>query len=170
MTALTKLIITALVFFDDVCLTRIVLFPLFYTTDLSITINRWVFNVFIDKDVIISCMSAKKSQAKTPLVSIITATYNDEVYIESSIRSVLSQDFTDFEYIIINDGSSDGTKKIIERLQKEDSRIRLINQKNSGLVASLNRGITEARGTYIARIDGDDEWLPHKLKTQAWSK
>ena len=90
-------------------------------------------------------MSAKKSQAKTPLVSIITATYNDETYIESSIRSVLSQDFTDFEYIIINDGSSDGTKKIIERLQKEDSRIRLINQKNSGLVASLNRRVVAAQ-------------------------
>ena len=111
-------------------------------------------------------MNAQKSQVKPPLVSIITATYNDETYIESSIRSVLSQDFTDFEYLIINDGSTDNTKKIVQRLQKEDSRIRLINQKNSGLVASLNRGITEARGTYIARIDGDDEWLPHKLKTQ----
>lgn len=111
-------------------------------------------------------MSAKKSQVKMPLVSIITATYNDETYIESSIRSVLSQDFTDFEYLIINDGSSDGTKKIIERLQKEDNRIRIINQKNQGLVASLNRGLKEAKGKYIARIDGDDEWLPHKLKTQ----
>lgn len=111
-------------------------------------------------------MSAKKPQAKMPLVSIITATYNDETYIESSIRSVLSQDFTDFEYLIINDGSSDGTKKIIERLQKEDNRIRIINQKNQGLVASLNRGLKEAKGKYIARIDGDDEWLPHKLKTQ----
>ena len=57
-------------------------------------------------------------------------------------------------------------KKIVQRLQKEDSRIRLINQQNKGLVASLNRGINEARGKYIARIDGDDEWLPHKLKTQ----
>lgn len=111
-------------------------------------------------------MKAQKSQVKPPLVSIITATYNDETYIESSIRSVLSQDFTDFEYLIINDGSTDNTKKIVQRLQKEDDRIRLINQKNSGLVASLNHGITEARGTYIARIDGDDEWLPHKLRTQ----
>ena len=73
-------------------------------------------------------MSAKKSQAKTPLVSIITATYNDETYIESSIRSVLSQDFTDFEYLIINDGSTDNTKKIVQRLQKEDSRIRQIGR------------------------------------------
>ena len=111
-------------------------------------------------------MVKKTSEDKTPLVSIITATYNDESYIENSIRSVLSQDFTDFEYIIINDGSVDNTKKIVQRLQKEDSRIRLINQQNKGLVASLNRGINEARGKYIARIDGDDEWLPHKLKTQ----
>ena len=80
-------------------------------------------------------MKAQKSQVKPPLVSIITATYNDETYIESSIRSVLSQDFTDFEYLIINDGSTDNTKKIVQRLQKEDDRIRLINQKNSGHVA-----------------------------------
>lgn len=111
-------------------------------------------------------MAKKTNDSKTPLVSIVTATFNDEVYIEASVRSVISQDFTDFEYIIINDGSSDGTKKIIERLQKEDGRIRVINQENQGLVASLNRGLKEARGRYIARIDGDDEWLPHKLKTQ----
>ena len=98
-------------------------------------------------------MVKKTSEDKTPLVSIITATYNDELYIENSIRSVLSQDFTDFEYIIINDGSVDNTKKIVQRLQKEDSRIRLINQQNKGLVASLNRGINEARGKYISRID-----------------
>lgn len=103
---------------------------------------------------------------KPPLVSVVTATYNDERYIESSIRSVLSQDFTDFEYIVINDGSTDNTEAIVTKLQQEDERIRLINQDNSGLVASLNRGLKEARGKYIARIDGDDEWLPHKLKTQ----
>ena len=80
-------------------------------------------------------MAKKTNDSKTPLVSIVTATFNDEVYIEASVRSVLSQDFTDFEYIIINDGSSDGTKKIIERLQKEDGRIRVINQENQGLVA-----------------------------------
>ena len=72
-------------------------------------------------------MVKKTSEDKTPLVSIITATYNDELYIENSIRSVLSQDFTDCEYIIINDGSIDNTKKIAQRLQKEDSRIRLKN-------------------------------------------
>ena len=106
------------------------------------------------------------STDKTPLVSIINPTFNDARYIEASIRSVLSQDFTDFEYIIINDGSTDDTEKIVKRLQKEDSRIRLVSQKNQGLVASLNRGLKMAKGKYIARIDGDDEWLPHKLTTQ----
>lgn len=101
-----------------------------------------------------------------PLVSIICATFNDAAYIEDSIRSVLSQDFTDFEYIIINDGSTDDTEKIVKRLQKEDDRIQLITQENKGLVASLNHGLTIAKGKYIARIDGDDEWLPHKLTTQ----
>lgn len=107
-----------------------------------------------------------KSTEKAPLVSIINPTFNDAQYIEASIRSVLSQDFTDFEYIIINDGSTDDTEKIIKRLQKEDARIRLVSQENQGLVASLNRGLKIARGKYIARIDGDDEWLPHKLATQ----
>ena len=63
-------------------------------------------------------MNEQKSRAKTPLVSIITATYNDETYIESSIRSVLSQDFTDFEYLIINDGSTDNTKKSFSAFKK----------------------------------------------------
>lgn len=106
------------------------------------------------------------SSRKTPLVSIINPTFNDAAYIEASIRSVLAQDFTDFEYIIINDGSTDDTEKIVKRLQKEDARIKLVSQKNQGLVASLNRGLTMAKGKYIARIDGDDEWLPHKLSTQ----
>lgn len=110
--------------------------------------------------------SMTKSTEKTPLVSIINPTFNDAQYIETSIRSVLSQDFTDFEYIIINDGSTDDTEKIVKRLQKEDSRIHLVSQKNQGLVASLNRGLKMAKGKYIARIDGDDEWLPHKLATQ----
>lgn len=64
-------------------------------------------------------MVKKISEDKTPLVSIITATYNDELYIENSIRSVLSQDFTDFEYIIINDGSVDNTKKSFSAFKKK---------------------------------------------------
>lgn len=107
------------------------------------------------------------NQQKTPpLVSVILPTYNNQQLLESSVWSVLTQDFTDFELIIINDGSTDNTKQIIEKLQQKDSRIKLLNQENQGIVASLNRGLKAASGDYIARIDGDDQWLPHKLKTQ----
>lgn len=106
------------------------------------------------------------SKSKNPLVTVITATYNDEKYIEASIQSVLSQNFTDFEYIIINDGSSDNTRAIIESLQKQDPRIRLVNQTNQGVVAARNNALRLAKGQYIAVIDGDDQWLPGKLKAQ----
>lgn len=101
-----------------------------------------------------------------PLVSVVMATYNDAEFIEDSILSVLKQDFGDFEFIIINDGSTDKTPDIIAKLAKNDNRIIVVNQKNQGLVKSLNNGIALAKGKYIARIDGDDQWLPHKLATQ----
>lgn len=101
-----------------------------------------------------------------PLVSVIMATHNDEKFIEDSILSVLKQDFSNFEFIIINDGSTDKTLDIVTGLAKKDNRIVVINQKNQGLVKSLNNGLTIAKGKYIARIDGDDQWLPHKLTTQ----
>lgn len=94
------------------------------------------------------------------------ATYNDAEFIEDSILSVLKQDFGDFEFIIINDGSTDKTPDIIAKLAKNDNRIIVVNQKNQGLVKSLNNGLALAKGKYIARIDGDDQWLPHKLATQ----
>lgn len=106
------------------------------------------------------------NQEKQPLVSVLMPTYNNENHIEASIWSVLNQDFTDFEFIIVNDGSTDQTQSIIEKIQKQDERIKLFNQENQGIVASLNRGLKLASGKYIARIDGDDQWLPHKLKTQ----
>lgn len=101
-----------------------------------------------------------------PLVSVVMATYNDEKFIEDSILSVLKQDFSNFEFIIINDGSTDKTPNIITKLAKNDARIVVINQKNQGLIKSLNNGLALAKGKYIARIDGDDQWLPHKLATQ----
>lgn len=104
--------------------------------------------------------------SQKPLVTVVTATYNDERYIESSIRSVLYQDFDDFEYIIVNDGSTDNTQQIIEGIQLTDPRIKLVNQSNQGVVAARNAALRLARGKYIAIIDGDDQWLPGKLSTQ----
>ena len=91
--------------------------------------------------------------------------YNAEKYIAESIESILSQTFTDFEFIIINDASTDSTKEIIESFQ--DSRIILINnEQNLGVAKSLNIGIATAKGKYIARMDADDISLPERFQTQ----
>lgn len=91
--------------------------------------------------------------------------FNADKYLREAIDSILSQTFTDFEFIIINDGSTDGTKDII--LSYDDPRIvYLENEKNSGIVVTLNKGLDAARGTYIARMDADDISLPERFAEQ----
>ena len=103
----------------------------------------------------------------TELVSIITAMYNAEKYIKDTIESVLSQTYTNWEMIIINDCSHDNSLSIAASYAKTDNRIRLIaNNKNSGVSNARNRGITEAKGRYIAFLDSDDIWFPNKLEKQ----
>lgn len=99
-----------------------------------------------------------------PLVSVVMSVYNGEKYLREAIDSILNQTFTDFEFIIINDGSTDGTLKIIKSYK--DPRIVLISRKNKGLVTSLNEGIEKARGKYIARMDADDVSLPERFEKQ----
>lgn len=90
-----------------------------------------------------------------PLISVIMSTYNDELYIEEALKSILNQTLGDFELIIYDDCSSDHTVEKIRALQ--DPRIRLIcNEQNCGLTKNLNKGLRIAKGTYIARMDGDD--------------
>lgn len=84
--------------------------------------------------------------------------------IERTLRSVLTQTFQDFEIIVVDDGSTDGSAEIVKGIT--DNRIRLISQKNSGVSAARNRGIAESRGELIALLDGDDEWKPEYLETQ----
>ena len=103
---------------------------------------------------------------KKPKVSVILPVYNGEEYLQETIDSVLSQDYTDYEFLIINDGSRDASQDIIDKNAKIDSRIVPIKQKNQGLVKTLNKGIDLAKGIYIARIDADDVWLRGKLKEQ----
>lgn len=91
--------------------------------------------------------------------------YNAEKYIAEAIESILNQTYTDFEFLIINDGSTDNSLKIIESYK--DTRIRLINNEtNIRLIATLNKGIDLARGKYIARMDADDISLPQRLEKQ----
>lgn len=92
--------------------------------------------------------------------------YNGECYLQESIDSVLSQTFTEFEFIIINDGSIDRSDEILKSYY--DSRIRLIqNNSNIGVVATLNKGLSIARGELVARMDCDDVCMPERFKVQA---
>ena len=92
-----------------------------------------------------------------PKVSVVMAVYNGERYLPDAIESVLSQDFQEFELIILDDASSDGTAKILAQFASRSSKIRLLrNEKNMGLTRSLNIALLQAAGDYIARIDADD--------------
>tara|TARA_R110001583_G_scaffold125058_2_gene276531 strand:- start:4867 stop:5766 length:900 start_codon:yes stop_codon:yes gene_type:complete len=92
----------------------------------------------------------------TPIISVILPVYNGGEYLNEAIDSILNQTFSDFEFIIINDGSTDDSLSIIESYLNVDDRITLINRENKGLIASLNEGINLSRGKYIARMDADD--------------
>jgi len=101
----------------------------------------------------------------SPSISIILPAFNSEAFIAEAIRSLLSQTCTDFEFIIINDGSTDRTEEII--LTFSDPRIHYHrNEKNSGLIYTLNKAIDLAKGKYIARMDADDICLPERLSIQ----
>jgi glycosyltransferase involved in cell wall biosynthesis len=99
-----------------------------------------------------------------PLISVVIPVFNGEKTIKETIDSVLKQTFTDFELIVINDGSQDLTVEVVEKIQ--DSRIQVYSYPNAGLAASRNRGIDRSTGEYIAFIDADDMWTPDKLEAQ----
>ncbi len=100
-----------------------------------------------------------------PKVSVLMPVYNSELYIEDAINSILNQTFRDFEFIIIDDASTDKTLEIIKSFK--DSRIQLIiKSENSGYTNSLNYGLNIAKGEYIARMDGDDISLPKRFEKQ----
>lgn len=100
-----------------------------------------------------------------PLISILMPVYNGARFLQEAVASVLAQEVPGFELLIIDDGSVDESAAIASRIN--DKRIRLIrNEANLGLVRTLNRGLDEARGPFIARCDADDLWLPARLRAQ----
>ena len=99
-----------------------------------------------------------------PKVSVIVPVYNGEKYIKHCIHSVMGQTLSDIEILVINDGSSDGTKQILEHLASEDQRIHVFHQKNQGVSAARNFGITLAKGKYLTFLDADDYLGPEYLK------
>ncbi len=101
------------------------------------------------------------------LVSVITPVYNAEKYLEQAIQSVLQQTYSNWEMILVDDKSIDGSRGLIDKYAKNDSRFILISlASNSGPAIARNIGIKIARGRYIAFLDSDDLWLPSKLKRQ----
>ncbi|MFW6383201.1 MAG: glycosyltransferase family 2 protein, partial [Nanoarchaeota archaeon] len=104
---------------------------------------------------------------KKPKVSVLMPAYNSQDYISDAIESILSQTYTDFEFVIIDDCSTDDTWKIIKKYAKNDKRIKAFkNVKNSGVTVSLNNGLEKCSGDYIARMDSDDVSLPKRLEKQ----
>lgn len=98
------------------------------------------------------------------MISIVIPLYNKEKQIKNTLKSIFNQTFQDYEIVIVNDGSTDKSVEIVKRIN--DTRIRLIEQKNQGVSVARNTGIKEAKYEYIALLDADDEWKPNYLETQ----
>jgi glycosyltransferase involved in cell wall biosynthesis len=99
-----------------------------------------------------------------PLVSVIIPTYNRKTMLQEAVASVLAQSFRDFELIVVDDGSTDGTAADLR--SRCEARLRVLEQARRGVAAARNLGVRAARGEYIAFLDSDDTWLPRKLERQ----
>lgn len=101
-----------------------------------------------------------------PVVSIIMPAYNVEPYVGDSIRSALAQTYGDFELIVVDDGSKDGTAGIVKGLAQQDGRVHLVQQANRGLAGARNSALRASRGEFFALLDSDDLWEPEFLAEQ----
>jgi glycosyltransferase involved in cell wall biosynthesis len=102
-----------------------------------------------------------------PLISVLTPVFNAEAYLDEMLASLQRQTLTDFEAVLVDDGSTDASAEILERATRDDSRFRLMRlPANQGIVAALNHGLEACRGTYIARLDADDVAYSTRLERQ----
>lgn len=104
--------------------------------------------------------------SRTPTVSVVMPVYDAAAYLEAAARSILGQTWTDFEFLIFDDGSKDASPAIIARLAEEDPRIVAFRRAHGGLTALLNEGIERARSEFVARMDADDVAHPERLERQ----
>lgn len=107
-----------------------------------------------------------EGHTRQPVVSVVIAAYNAEPYIAETCRSVLKQTYPALEIIVVDDGSTDGTARIVSDLAASDSRVRLIRQENRGVAAARNRAIDVAIGEFVAPLDADDIWTTDKIARQ----
>ena len=101
-----------------------------------------------------------------PEVTVVMPVYNCKDKVANAVKSILSQTFTDFELIIVNDGSTDGVSGILEEYKKEDGRVVIISQANKGLSYSINQALQISKGKYVVRQDADDVSLPERIEKQ----
>jgi len=106
------------------------------------------------------------AQPNSPVISVLMSVFNTEKYLAQAVRSILTQSHREFEFIIVNDGSTDRSMEILQHLANCDRRIRLISRGNTGVALALNDGLASARGEFIARMDSDDISLPRRLELQ----
>ena len=102
----------------------------------------------------------------TPRVSVVMPMRDADQFLNAAVKSILTQTFADFEFIIVDDGSRDGSRRRAEEYEAADTRVLVLSSPGRGIVAALNHGIGLARGSLIARMDADDVALPHRLATQ----
>lgn len=108
----------------------------------------------------------KEKETTVPKLSVVMSVYNGEEFVKDAIECILNQTYRDFELILINDGSKDGSLKIMQDYAAKDDRIRIIDQANTGLTIALRRGVDAAKGDYIARMDVDDVSKPTRFEKQ----
>jgi glycosyltransferase involved in cell wall biosynthesis len=102
----------------------------------------------------------------SPAVSVVMPAFNAATFLDEAVQSILDQTFRDFEFIIVDDGSTDDTARILQKYTYADDRVKVYRQENQGMIAALNRGCRMAQGQFIARMDADDISLPHRLERQ----
>lgn len=101
-----------------------------------------------------------------PIVSVLMPVYNAERYVREAIESILAQTFGDFEFVLVDDGSTDGSTEILREYVRNDPRIVLLERERAGLTSALNRGLDSTTGEFVARMDADDISLPERLDLQ----
>jgi glycosyltransferase involved in cell wall biosynthesis len=112
-------------------------------------------------------VSSTMTPMRNPKLTVLTTVHNGERYLDETIASILAQDFADFEYVIVDDGSTDGTPELLRQWSARDSRIVLERiPHNAGIAAALNRGLAVARGEYIGKQDSDDVCVNGRLRAQ----